>query len=292
MSLPTLLPLLAAIVYASGVLVVKRAADLGVGVWRTAFVANIVGALIFQPLWAFGGTLHAALWWQPVVVGLCFTVGQWFTFMAMDKGDVSVATPVLGLKIIFVAILVTLFGAQTLRPQLWIAAALATLGIALLNRRGQHMAHHHVGRTILASGLAAAAFAVFDMLVQLWSPAWGLGRFLPLTMAAAGLFSFAFVPRFRAPLSAIPGQAWRWLLGGTIAMALQSVMFVSTVAQWGNAPTANVLYSSRGLCSVLLVWLVGHWVQSREQHLGRAIFAWRLAGATLMLSAIGLVTLK
>lgn len=292
MSLPTFLPLFAAFVYASGVLVVKRAADLGVGVWRTAFVANIVGAIVFQPLLLLGGTLHPELWWQPTIVGLCFTVGQWFTFMAMDKGDVSVATPVLGLKIIFVALLVTAFGAQTLRPQLWIAAALATLGIALLNRRGEHMAHHNVGRTILFSGLAAAAFAIFDVLVQLWSPAWGPGRFLPLTMAAAGLFSFAFVPRFRAPLTAIPGEAWRWLLGGTVTMALQSVMFVSTVAQWGNAPTANVLYSSRGLCSVLLVWLVGHWVKSREQHLGRTIFAWRLSGATLMLGAIGLVTLK
>ncbi|HEY1108654.1 MAG TPA: EamA family transporter, partial [Opitutaceae bacterium] len=137
MSLPTLLPLIAAFIYACGVLVVKRAADLGVGVWRTAFVANIVGALVFQPLLLLGGSLHPALWWQPVIVGLCFTVGQWFTFMAMDKGDVSVATPVLGLKIIFVAILVTISGAQTLRPQLWIAAALATLGIALLNRRGE-----------------------------------------------------------------------------------------------------------------------------------------------------------
>lgn len=292
MSLPTFLPLIAAFVYASGVLVVKRSADLGVGVWRTAFVANIVGAIVFQPLLLLGGTLHPELWWQPLIVGLCFTVGQWFTFMAMDKGDISVATPVLGLKIIFVAILVTVFGAQTLRPQLWIAAALATFGIALLNRRSEHMVHHNVGRTILASGLAAAAFAVFDMLVQLWSPKWGLGRFLPLTMAAAGLFSFAFVPRFRAPLSAIPREAWRWLLGGTITMALQSVLFVSTVAQWGNAPTANVIYSSRGLCSVLLVWLVGHWVKSREQHLGRTVFAWRLAGATLMLGAIGLVTLK
>lgn len=290
MSLPTLLPLLAAAIYAIGALLVKRAADLGVGVWRTAFVANLVGALIYQPLLLLGGTIHLHLWWQPVVVGLCFTIGQWLTFVAMDKGDVSVATPVLGLKILFVAALVTAWGTQTLRPQLWIAALLATLGIAFLNRRGNHAAHHAVGRTIVTAALAAAAYAVFDALVQRWSPAWGIGRFVPLTMLAAGLASFVFVPRFRAPLSAISAPTWRWLLAGTVTMAAQSVMFVSTIAQWGNAPAANVLYSSRGLFSILLVWLFGHWVQSREQHVGRLTLAWRLAGAVLMMSAIALVT--
>lgn len=286
MTLPTLLPLLAAVIYASGALLVKRSADLGVGVWRTAFIANVVGALVFLPLLALGGTLHAELWWQPVVVGLCFMLGQWLTFMAMDKGDVSVATPVLGLKILFVATLVTVFGRVSLRPQLWLAALLATGGIALLNRRGAHSSHHHVGRTIVLAAGAAATYAVFDVLVQAWSPAWGVGRFLPLTMLSAALFSFSFIPRFRAPLSAIPRPALPWLLGGTFTMAAQSVMFVSTIAQWGNAAAANVVYSSRGLWSVLLVGFVGHWVQSREQHLGRTILAWRAAGATLMMCAI------
>lgn len=289
MSLPTLLPLLAALIYASAALLVKRAADLGVGVWRAAFVANVVGAGVFQPLLLLGGTVHPGLWWQPVLVGFCFTVGQWLTFTAMDKGDVSVATPVLGLKILFVAILVTAAGRQSLRPQLWFAALLATVGIALLNRRGGHAGHHHVGRTIVMAGLAAAAFAVFDVLVQAWAPAWGVGRFLPLTMAAAGLFSFGFIPRFRAPLAAIDGPSWRWLLAGTATMAAQSVMFVSTVARWGNAPGANVLYSSRGLWTVVLVWLFGHWVKSREQDLARPVLVARFTGAAFMMCAILLV---
>lgn len=287
-TLPTLLPLLAAFIYAVGALLVKRSADLGVGVWRTAFVANLIGAVVYCPLLLLGGTLHVELWWQPAVVGLCFAIGQWLTFTALDGGDVSVATPVLGLKIIFVAVLVTVFSEQILRAQLWMAAILATLGIALLNRRSGHPAHHRAGRTILMAGLAAAIYAVFDTLVQAWSPAWGVGRFVPLSMFASALFSFGFVPRFRAPLSAIPHDAWRWLLIGTVVMALQSLMFVSTIAQWGNAPAANILYSSRGLWSVVLVWLFGHWVKSREQHLGRNILASRLAGASLMMAAIAL----
>ena len=289
MPLFLVLPLLAAIIYAAGALLMKRSAELGGGVWRTAFLANVVCAVLFQPLWLLGGEVHPERWWQPAVVALCFVAGQWLTFISLESGDVSVATPVLGIKILLVAILVALCGGEALRWQLWVAAVLATAGIGLLNRAGGHAAHHHVGRTIVTSGLAAAAYAVFDLLVQRWSPHWGLGRFLPLTLGMAGIFSFAFILRFRAPLTAIPRATWPWLVAGTLTLGVQALIFVSTVAKWGHAASVNVVYSSRGLWSVVLVWSFGHWVKSREQHLGGGVLQWRLAGAGLMMSAIVLV---
>lgn len=275
--------------YATAASLIKRSSDLGVGVWRTAFFSNLIIACAFQPLLVLGGTVHPELWWQPLIVALCFIAGQWFTFVSLEYGDVSVATPVLGIKILLVAFFVTLLSNETLRSQLWIAAVLATAGIALLNRRTAQ-AHHHVTRTIMTAGLAAAAYALFDVLVQKWSPIWGPGRFLPLTLGASGVMSFAFILRFHAPLSAISRTAWPWLLGGTLGMAGQSLMFVFTIANWGHAATANVIYSSRGLWSVLLVWFFGHWLNSREQQLGGKVLGWRLAGAALMMSAIVLAS--
>jgi drug/metabolite transporter (DMT)-like permease len=289
MTLPYALMLVAAVIYAAGALVVKRASDLGVGVWRTAFVANLVAALMFQPLLLLGGTIHPELWWQPLLGALCFVGGQWLTYHSLEHGDVSVATPVLGIKILLVAVLVTAWTGEALRAKLWVAALLATVGIACLNQRGGRVAHHHVGRTVLSAGLAAAAYATFDVLAQQWAPRWGIGRFLPITLGMAALLSFAFVPRFSAPLAALPRTTWWWLLGGTATIGSQSMLFVSSVSYWGHAPQLNVLYSSRGLWSVVLVWLAGHWVSNREQGLGGAVLAWRLGGATLMLAAIALV---
>ena len=57
----------------------------------------------------------------------------------------------------------------------------------------------------------------------------------------------------------------------------------------GGAARANVIYSSRGLWSVVAVWAVGHWFGNREQHLGASVLRWRLAGAVLMMAAIALV---
>jgi drug/metabolite transporter (DMT)-like permease len=208
---------------------------------------------------------------------------------SFDYGDVSVATPVLGIKILLVAVLVALWGGEALRWELWAAALLATLGIALLNRRGAARSHHRMGLTIVTAGGAAACYAVLDVLVQHWSPLWGLGRFLPLVLWISAGLSLGFIPRFRAPLAAIPWTTWRWLLGGTVIIGIQSAIFVSLVAAKGHAASINVVYSSRGLWSVLLVWWLGHWVHSREQHLERGVMVSRLTGATLMLVAIALV---
>ena len=103
------------------------------------------------------------------------------------------------------------------------------------------------------------------------------------------LLSFGLIFRFTAPLSAIPRQGWVWLTGGSALLGTQSVIFVSTLAVYGKATSANIVYASRGLLSVLLVWMIGHWFMNQEQHLGAKVLRWRLLGAALMLSAIVLV---
>lgn len=289
MTLTYIAILFAAVFYAAGAMLVKRSSELGVGAWRTAFIANFVGLALYIPLLALGGTWHADLWWQPLIVAACYVVGQVLTFLSFDYGDVSVATPVLGIKILLVAVFVALSGGEALRWQLWAAAVLAVTGIVLLNRRGASSAHHHVGLTIVTAGGAAACYAMLDVLVQRWSPLWGLGRFLPLVAAISAVLSLGFIPRFRAPLSAIPWTTWRWLLGGIVIIGIQSTVFVSLVAAKGHAASINVVYSSRGLWSVLLVWGFGHWVKSREQHLDGAVLVSRLTGAATMIIAIALV---
>lgn len=289
MTLPQTLALVAALFYAGGALMVKRASDLGAGVWVSAFVANMVTVTLFLPLLALGGTWHPELWWQPALIAVCFVCGQCLTFVSIGSGDVSVATPVLGIKLLLVAPLVALLGGDAVTPRLWAAAGLATAGIALLNRRGAATRHHRVGFTIATAGLAAASFALFDVLVQMWAPRWGLGRLLPLTMGLGGLLSLGFITQFETAPWRLPRAVWPWLLGGTLMIAGQSVVFVSTIARWGHAAPVNVIYSSRGLWTVLLVWVCGRWLQSRESAMGGKVLGWRLAGAALMMSAVVLV---
>lgn len=88
---------------------------------------------------------------------------------------------------------------------------------------------------------------------------------------------------------AVSITAQGWLRCGAISLAVQSMIFVSAVAKFGEATMANILYSSWGLWSVVAVWLIGHWFRSREQHLPAKMLALRFSGAFLLLIAIGLV---
>ena len=289
--LPLLLPLLAAVVYVTGALLLRRAAQGGADAWRMTWAANLVSAVVFSPLLLLGGAPQPpALWWRPAVAALLFLLGQVLTFRALQAGDVSVATPVLGIKVILVALLTALLLRDPLTPALWTAAALGSAAVALLNfTRGG--ARHHVGLTVVLSGLAAASYALFDVLVQKWSPAWGVGRFLPVMMGFVAAYSLLlrFIPGTRG--RGTPRAALPWMLPGATCLAVQGLMFVSAVALYGQATVANVLYSSRGLWSVLAVWLVGHWFGNRERHLGARVLAPRLCGAALLTLAVVLVLL-
>ncbi|MFH1497300.1 MAG: EamA/RhaT family transporter [Verrucomicrobiota bacterium] len=285
-----LLPLASGFGYVVAVMLVKGSARHGVGLWRTTFVSNVAMGVCFAPFWLLGGAAGGwGDWWRPAVAAAAFFMGQVLTFMAL-AGEVSVATPVLGLKIILVALLSTLLLAGDVPPVWWAAAALSTVAIALLNRPvGGASGHGRVGRTVALAAGAAAAFALSDVLVQRWAPLTGAGRFLPMMFALLAVFSFALVPRFNAPLRAMPRAAWPWLLAGAVLLALQAAGMAWTLATHGDATAANVVYSSRGLWSVLLVWLVGHWFGNTEGRLPAAVLRRRLGGAALMIAAIGLV---
>ncbi|MEN3942255.1 DMT family transporter [Prosthecobacter sp. SYSU 5D2] len=283
-------PLIAALFYAFGALVLKRSSELGVGLWRTTFVANFIVAGLFSILWLFGGPpVDRDLLWQPGVIAMCLFVGQICQFIALEKGDVSVAVPVFGLKVIIVAFLTPFIIGDAVGLKLWGAAFLSVLGIAFLNKKDQGKRPRGLAITLIAGGTGAVCFAIFDVLVQKWGPHWGMGRLLPCIFWINALFSCGLVFRFSAPLSAIPRPAWGWLTGGSVLLGTQSILFVSTLAVYGKATSANIVYASRGLLSVLLVWMVGHWFANLEQNLGPSVLRWRLAGALLMMSAIVLV---
>ena len=285
-----LLPLACALLYVIAALAIKRASAFGVGVWRTSFLSNWAIALIFLPVWFWsGGQLHPlAHYWRPAATALLFFGGQALTYLALNRGDVSVTTPVMGTKVILVALFSSLLHVGEVPLQWWIAAALSTMAIALLHV-GEGSRRRHVAATVLLAFGSATSFSLGDVLLQKWVPVWGLGSFLPPMFLLVGLMSCAFIPFFSAPLRALKAAAWCWVAPGALLMALNNAGVVLSLVIVGSATVVNIIYSLRGLFSVLLVWLIGHWFANEERHLGGAVLRLRFVGATLMVAAIALV---
>ena len=284
--LPILLPLASGFVYAIAALTLKRATERGIGPWRVSFVTNWIQALIFAPYWLTGGGAFAWLHIQhAAIVGATFFLGQVFTFLALSRGDVSVATPVLGTKVIFVAVFATLFAAEPVTKGLWVAAILTTIATALLGGfGGGRSASTALG--IVYGFVAAAAFALTDVLAQKWAPQWGFGHFAPAMFLTVALLSFSLVPLFKGKLRNLP---WRWVGPGAMLLGLQATGIAYAIMVFGSATATNIIYNSRGVWSVVLVWTVGHWFDNAERSLGRGVMFRRLAGSTLLLAAIVII---
>ncbi|MEM7386371.1 MAG: DMT family transporter [Verrucomicrobiota bacterium] len=286
-----LFPLLSSLLYVAGILFIKRCSDFQVGIWRTTFIANTLTAVLFSFLLFLDGSLPPGQQlWKPFITALLFIAGQILSFVAVEKGDVSVATPVMGIKILLVAFFSVLLLAESVSLRLWVAAFLATAGIVFLHL-GPSQTSHPIGRTVLISVLAALAFAIFDVLVQKWSPQFGPGGFLPVMMWIVAALSIGFIPLFKKPLNTISRAAWTPLFWGSLFIGLQAIVLITTLAVYGDATAVNVVYSLRGLWSLAAVWFIGHWFKNREKQQGAAVFRFRLIGALLLSTAVILVLL-
>lgn len=279
------IPLCSAVGYTFAAMALKRAMD-GGHPWRVLFIVNLIGAALFQTWLFHGGQPYAPVHvLHAVLAGTAFFIGQVFTFIAISRGDISIATPVLGTKVIFVALLVFVTGGEELGWKLWVATFLTSLALALLG--GEWKANRE--RLLVSVGfsfLASVAFAATDVMQQLWVRDLGFGHFAPVMFATVGLLSFTLIPFFSAPLRAMPRPMVVWALGGGTLLTIQAMGIAYCIAVYHEVTVTNVLYNTRGLWSVALVWVVGHWFANAEKQVGGAIMTRRLLGALILLAAV------
>jgi drug/metabolite transporter (DMT)-like permease len=284
--LATILPLCAALGYAFAALMLKRATGRGAGPWRVTFITNWAAAAVFSPWWfaphlpfTWSNLMHA------IACGITFFIGQIFTFLALSRGDVSVATPVLGTKVIFVAIFAIAWAGEKLNGGMWLAAFLTAIATMLLGGRSASHAHHF-GKSLFYGFSAAASFALTDVLQQRWVQQWGFGPFAASMFLTIAVLSFGLIPVFSAPLRDLAAASWRWALAGGLALSLQATGMAYSIATFHEVTTTNILYNTRGIWSVVLVWVIGHWFENAEREQGTSIMLRRLFAAMLLLVAV------
>lgn len=228
--------------------------------------------------------------WPVLLLGVMFVLGQGFTILALSVGEVSVVSPVMGLKVILVNVLLALGLREALSVEVWAGAVLSVAGVAALQANPERQARPKgsVGAMGLAL-LSAGFFAGADVVIQHWSPSLGFARFVPPAMGVAAVLSLVFLLPDGGGIRRLGAGVWRVLVPGMVLLAAQSVLLIFAIGRYQQVAQANIVYSSRGVWSVLFVWLGGHWFANRElQAGGRRRLGWRLAGAVLISLAIAL----
>lgn len=318
--IPVLVPFAAAIAFPFATMALKRAMELNRDSWGTLFICNAAIALICLPLLLWDpGTLPAqgadpaagtaagsapgsaadsipgpALW-QPLLSGLLFFLAQAAAFRSFATGELSVAIPAQGSKVLMVAGLTVAMLGQSVSPRLWSAAALTVAAMYFLRDPESGDGEKKRDRSTLVYALiAAACFAAFDVSIQKWSPAWGALRFAPWAFLAQAVLSLSLLPlakkngfqnRFHGRFR-YSARAWAWLLWGSLGLGIITLALVAVIGAFGKATLVNILFNSRCVWSVVFIWCAGRWFGNREAKAGRHAMGRRLAGATMMMAAI------
>jgi drug/metabolite transporter (DMT)-like permease len=301
--MPLILPLIAAIAFAAGSMVFKRAFAEGASLAHAVVVNNVILGLLFLPLMAWDpqpvpwDRLHL-----PFLTASTFVAGHLFNVAALRVGDVSVATPLLGVKVVFVALIARFAFGLPLSDSQLTATVLTSAGVLITGLTDFKPGRRTGWTTLLALG-CAGSFAVTDVLIQKWATEFGVLNFLSLLFGALALESILVLPLlgfkarpetrhrsiFRQAAASLtaPPRAWRWIGLATALSAIQALLITGTIATWRDAAGVNVVYGTRGLWSLALVWWAGSWFGNAERReSGPRVLLARAIGGALILAAV------
>jgi len=287
MTLYLLVPLVAAVAFAIGSLVYKRAFAEGAGIAHAVILNNLVLAVAFLPLfWVDPRPVPWGLVHLPAITATTFVLGHLLNVLSLRLGDVSVATPLLGAKVVMVALLGRVAFNWPVTPAQFVAALLATGGVLVMGA-ADWQGGRRTGLTIVLALGCALCFAFTDVLIQLWAAPFGTFNFLPLLFLALAAESLLFLPFLGRASFRAPAPAWKWIGLATCCSALQAILVTWSIGHWRDAAGVNVVYGTRGLWSLALVWWAGRWFGNTERAaVGRRTFALRVTGGILILSAV------
>ena len=283
-----ILPAFCSLVYAIGALFLKRSMEAGQSPRRVLVGCNLAMAICFLPLlgWARPPStdLPVGIWLAPVACAGLFFLGQIGTFRALSGGDASVATPILGTKVIMTALIGAIFLPGGVAPKLWMGAGLGTVGVALVG----FQPGGHTGRALRAVGwglFAALVFSLTDVLVARAAKPMGFCLFGPLMMSGMAALSCTVLP-VRDWFRVAEGKGIPWMLVGAGLIGLQATGLYAAIALSGDPVGVNIVYAVRGLWTVLLVAWIGRWIGNREAGLPGPVLMLRGLGAGLLFSAV------
>jgi len=283
-----ILPVFCSVVYAIGALLLKRSMEAGHPPRHALVTCNLAMAACSLPVLFWANLpppgLSVWIWLAAPACSVLFFLGQIGTFRALSGGDVSVATPILGTKVVITALLGAMFLPDGVSPNLWLGAILCTGGVALVGLQPGV----RTGKALRAVGwglLAAAVFSLTDVVVARAAKEMGFCLFGPWMMVGMAAMSVWVIP-FRDWGSLFRAKTRSWALGGAALIGFQGTFLYASIALSGDPVGVNIVYAVRGLWSVLLVAWLGKWLGNREAGLPASVLVLRGVGALLLMGAV------
>lgn len=284
--------LFSSIAYTFATVFSKRSLLGGVGLLRTIFVTNVFSFSIQGLIVLFSGESIPSLNSMviPLISGVFFFFGQILNLISLKYGDVTIQVPLLGIKVVFVAIFLAIFTSKGVSIEVVIASILCTLAVFILGMSSIKFSKAML-YTILFSICTQAMFAGCDCLLQKRSENIGVMWFLFSINISVMILSLFMIPFFKQSLFSIPKKILPWTLLGSFLMSIQAILLGAMMGIFRIVAEGNIIYSTRGLWSILFVGLLGKYIGIADDNVSGKLLIKRSIGATLLLLAVVIVIL-
>lgn len=235
------------------------------------------------------------------VVGVAL-VGFIFMMASFARDDASVVGPVLGLKVIFLALLESLMYGKSVGIGVWLGAVVSVIGITLISQTDEWSLHPRdlLRPGVLLMAICALTFSVSDLFLKQainhwYGQSWGVTVYIVSLMgmlSALIIFGAARLPalhtlelRAATRWTVVHPMRWALLISGVMLFLYQYLFF--TAFSLGKQLTLiNIIYNTRGLLLVVLMAVLVLGRGSKVEHAGWRAYVYRVSGAVLTLGAI------
>ena len=243
--------------------------------------------------------LFSQIWrwniWLPCFVSTgTYFFGTSAVFRVLRRTEASRLSPLLGLKIIALGLIVSLVFGQTLSVEQWFAVMLCAAAAILLQQGGSGLPV----QSLIVLSCGCICFAIADLgiveMIDAMQDAVALSRFSVGCLAL--LVTYVFIGLIASPLALFeyarhPQPTKRdWLAAGEYSAAWLLAMFgLYACIGFVGVILSTILQSTRGIVSVVLGAIVsGQGWHQLESRVERNVFCRRLFSALCMTAAIAL----
>lgn len=217
-----------------------------------------------------------------------YLIGQIFFFAAIAHSEPSRVSPILGLKVLMLAVINAAFLGATFSAAKWIAVGLSTAAIFLLSSTGGKMDR----RALVFAVLACTGYCFSDLnikiLVDKFSFMGVFGRAILTGSMCYALCGLAGAVALVFCRGRTDRDTWLYALPFSVLWFISMIFLFSCFSLVGVV-FGNILQSTRGLISVVLGFAIAHiGFEDWEAKVTKKVFLQRLLAALLMTGAVGL----
>lgn len=250
-------------------------------------IMGMICTILLPWLWRSGlHDLHFWIWPLLFVTGF-YLLGQLMFFIALKTSDASRLSPMMAIKIVFLALLTSILLQQPLVIMQWVGILVCILSAFLLNNTGGRLPW----RSLIFVLMACMFFSLSDTYIKVFVDRLcltGLNTIQSIFLAVCmtytlcGLVSLMLLPWVGGWSKENLRYATPFALAWLMAMVFLFASFAMVGVVFGN-----ILQSTRGIFSILIGGVLAKiGLEHIEQKTSRTVFTRRLAAAVLMCLAI------